>query len=312
MYRIDDNRGLGSWFKKRWRRIASSVATILGGPLAGLIVAGALELIPRKDSGPVEFGAQIENQLDLWAQISFDAWFTRRLKVINKFTSIATLTNTTILNELNRTLLEMYSLAQYYAYKGSLPGGDSQLMLAKSKVIKDSILEFKKLLAAQVSEIGGTLPSSVVNTNTITPSDTPDSINWNGKNFKIQVSQYGNSVSNELPNQTIPHKPTPIIPQGDNEIEIFLDTNDDIVLPPISTSTSTPIRPTDQNTEVLNLTTASKPSTTAQDTGVKKKYTVKKAAGIGALLAGLWWISTRKSTPRKKQKSKSRKKKAKK
>lgn len=306
MYTIDDNRGFGSWFKKRWRRIASSVATILGGPLAGLIVAGALELIPRKESGPIEFSAQIENQLDLWAQISFDAWFTRRLKVINKFTSIATLTNTAILNELNRTLLEMYSLAQYYTYKGSLPGGDANLMLAKSKVLKDAILEFKKLLAAQVSEIGGTLPSSSVYAGTITPVDTPDSINWNGKNFKIQVSQYGNSALNELPNQSIPGKPTPIIPQGENELEIFIDKDDPLVLPPIVTTTSSPTKPssTGSSAQVLNLST----STAQEEAPVQKKYTVKKVASISALLAGLWWISTRKSTPRKKQKSKSRKK----
>lgn len=308
LYTFDSGeRGkFGDWFRSNWKRVAATFAPIILGPVVGGLIAAALILINQKQSTSNaytgQFSPEVEAQLNSWALARFDKWTKLKVSVFSTLKSKPDFLNTTILKNIDRSIIEIASLSRYYAYMATISAKDRALYEAKSIVMNDFLNEFVKLLEAAYKKVGVSPSRTPQMVDTVNVSNGPDIVSWNGQTFKVKVTLYG-GLQNVMPgdpsnggNSLPPYQSPPFNPNGG--LEVFIDdgTIDD--------------KP--YTTEILDLsqpvTTVNKPTPQNIDTpddAAPKKVSSFKTIGIAFLIGlGLYHVGKSTTAPKKKKSKK--------
>lgn len=184
------------WFCRNWKKVAGAAAAIVGGPV-GVILGAIINTIPNKPqtgdkslSNGIEFSPRVEQLLNAWAKNSFDTWYVNKLRIFKGKPTLASLTSSVILSQVNRVLLEIASYVKYYEYMTTQKGVDTELYSAKAIVMQDALTEFSEVYNETIKSLHGVVYIHRVDVRTMTVIGGPDKMNWNGKSFMIKIPSF--------------------------------------------------------------------------------------------------------------------------
>lgn len=198
VYRIDEgNRGIGSWFKSRWRRIASTVTTLVAGPIVGAAVLIALNVLFPQEKSTTGLSVITEKYMNLWGDMFFDAWFKGKIAVFKNVTNALALVTPAVQSKVNKAIVEIASLAKYYEVMASRNTVDRELLMAKSAALIEAGNEFVKLYKAVLTDHN--LTTSVMTRSVAVSIDNTllTDGSWQGERGAVKVPQYG--ILNVIP-----------------------------------------------------------------------------------------------------------------